>query len=76
MPLFNLTPEEREAVVTVILSMVKEKPPLESVQTLDAAAIDGDRPATAVGPNGLVLRRRLNSHSGILTRDSRRQSSA
>ncbi|HEV8377043.1 MAG TPA: c-type cytochrome, partial [Candidatus Polarisedimenticolia bacterium] len=36
MPLFNLTPEEREAVVTVILSMVKEKPPLESVQTLDA----------------------------------------
>jgi mono/diheme cytochrome c family protein len=36
MPRFNFTPEEREAVVTAVLSMVKEKPPLESVYTLDA----------------------------------------
>ena len=36
MPLFNFTPEEREAVVTLVLSLVKEKPPLQSVPALDA----------------------------------------
>ena len=36
MPLFNFTPEEREAVVTVILSMVKEKPPMGSTYLLDS----------------------------------------
>ena len=36
MPLFNFTPEEREMVVTVVLSFVKEKPPLSSTYLLDA----------------------------------------
>ncbi|HEU5182533.1 MAG TPA: c-type cytochrome [Candidatus Polarisedimenticolia bacterium] len=36
MPLFNLTPEERQAVVTLVLSLVKEKPPLATVPVLDA----------------------------------------
>jgi mono/diheme cytochrome c family protein len=36
MPLFNFTPEERELVVTLVLSMVKDKPPLGSTYILDA----------------------------------------
>jgi mono/diheme cytochrome c family protein len=36
MPLFNFTPDERRAVVTLVLSMVKDKPPLASTRILDA----------------------------------------
>ena len=36
MPLFNFAQEERQAVVTVVLSFVKDSPPLSSTHLLDA----------------------------------------